>query len=294
MRSALLGGAAALVLLAGCGGSSSAEDPAAGGDGAGGARDGLTVVTTSHPLEYVASTVAGDRAAVSNLVAPGADSHDAEISTRQLADVTGADVVVHLSGLQPAVDDALSTRPPAHLVDAARYADDERDPHFWLDPVRMADLGEDVAAELSEVDPDHAAAYAAGAGELRQRMEALDADYAGALAGCRDAALVTSHEAFGYLAGRYGLRQVGIAGIDPSVEPSPARIRDVLEVARENAVTTIFFESTANPAVAEKLAAELGVRTAVLHPVERVDADEDYLGLMRENLDALRSGLACS
>ncbi|WP_432560808.1 metal ABC transporter solute-binding protein, Zn/Mn family [Kineococcus sp. SYSU DK003] len=283
MRSALVGAAAALALLAGCG----SPDSAAGEQG------GLSVVTSSHPLEYVASAVAGERATVSNLVAPGADSHDAEISTRQLADVVDADVVVHLSGLQPAVDDALSTRPPDHLVDAAPYADDDDDPHFWLDPVRMADFGDDVAAELSAVDPDGEDAYTAGAADLRQRMQALDADYAEALAGCRDAALVTSHEAFGYLADRYGLRQIGIAGIDPTVEPTPARIRDVLQVARENAVTTIFFESTANPAVAEKLATELGVRTAVLHPVERVDDGDDYLSLMQENLEALRSGLNC-
>lgn len=283
MRSALLGAGAALALLAGCG------SPAAGGP-----DDGrLDVVTSSHPLEHVASVVAGDRAAVANLVAPGADSHDAEISTRQLADVTGADVVVHLSGLQPAVDAALSSRPPAHLVDAARYADDEDDPHFWLDPLRMADLGDDVAAELTEVDPAGRDAYRAGAAALRQQMTDLDADYAAALAPCRGAALVTSHEAFGYLADRYGLRQIGIAGIDPSVEPSPARVRDVLAVARENSVRTVYFEATANPAVAEKLAGELGVRTSVLHPVERVDDGEDYLSLMRQNLTALRDGLTC-
>lgn len=281
--------ASALVLLAGCG----ASTAAGGGTGATTGEDGLSVVTSSHPLEYVAAAVAGDRAEVDNLIAPGADSHDAEISTRQLADVVAADVVVHLSGLQPAVDAALESRPPEHLVDAVAYADDEDDPHFWLDPTRLAALGHDVAAELSEVDPGGAADYEAGARALDAELGRLDADYTAALAGCRDAALVTSHEAFGYLADRYGLRQIGIAGIDPTVEPSPARIRDVLEVARDNGVRTIFFEATANPAVAEKLASELGVTTAVLHPVERVDAGDDYLGLMRENLAALQAGLTC-
>jgi zinc transport system substrate-binding protein len=271
-----------LVLLAGCGSSA-----------AGGEDDGVHVVTTSHPLEFTAAAVAGDRATVSSILAAGADSHGTEISTRQVVELTEADVVVHLSGLQPAVDDALTTRPPEHLVDAVTYADDENDPHFWLDPSRMAALGQDVAAELTAVDPDGADAYAAGATSFAAEMDQLDADYATALQGCQDAALVTSHEAFGYLADRYGLRQIGIAGIDPEVEPSPARIRDVMEVARENAVTTIFFEGTANPAVSEKLAADLGVRTAVLHPVEQVDEGTDYLSLMRENLEALRTGLNC-
>jgi zinc transport system substrate-binding protein len=272
----------AFSVLAGCGtGSAAGED------------EGLSVVTSSHPLEFVAAAVAGDRATVSNLVAPGADSHDADVSTRQLADVVDADVVVHLSAMQPAVDDVLATHPPAHLVDATRYADLENDPHFWLDPTRLARVGQDVAAELSEVDPGGTAEYRAGAEALGNRLDELDARYAATLAGCAGAALVTSHEAFGYLAQRYGLRQIGIAGVDPTVEPSPARLRDVIDVVRENPVTTIFFESTANPAVAELLAADLGVRTAVLHPVERVDADEDYLSLMEDNLEALSSGLVC-
>ncbi|WP_380170541.1 metal ABC transporter substrate-binding protein [Kineococcus sp. DHX-1] len=285
MRSApLAGGALTLVLLAGCG----SPDPQTGGE------DGVSVVTTSHPLQFTAEAVAGDRAAVTSVLAAGDDSHGTEVSTRQVAEMVDADVVVHLSGLQPAIDDALDARPPQHLVDAARYADDDRDPHFWLDPLRMASLGRDVAGELAEVDPDGAAEYRAGADRFAGEMERLDAHYASALAGCRDAALVTSHEAFGYLAQRYGLRQIGIAGVDPEVEPSPARVRDVMEVARENSVTTVFFEETANPAVADKLARDLGVRTAVLHPVERVAEGQDYLSLMRENLEALRTGLNCS
>ncbi|RFU21261.1 metal ABC transporter solute-binding protein, Zn/Mn family [Geodermatophilus marinus] len=103
----------------------------------------------------------------------------------------------------------------------------------------------------------------------------------------------TAHEAFGYLAERYGLRQIGIAGVDPGVEPTPARLREAVGVVREAGVRTVFFETATAPAVARTLAEETGAGTDVLHPVEQVAAGEDYLGLMRENLDALRRGLAC-
>ncbi|NAZ74208.1 zinc ABC transporter solute-binding protein [Kineococcus sp. T13] len=287
MRLRALAGALACcgLALCGCGGG---EDPAAAGDG------GLGVVTTSYPLQYLAEQVGGERARVENLIAPGADAHDADVSPRQLAQVVDADVVVHLSGLQPAVDDVLGTRPPEHLVDAAAVADLDRDPHFWLDPLRMAQVGRDVAAELGEVDPDGAAAYEESAERLAADLQALDGEFEQALAGCAGATLVTSHEAFAYLAERHDLRQVGIAGIDPGVEPSPARVRDVLGVVREGGVSTIFFEATANPAVAELLAEELGVATAVLHPIERVAEDQTYPQLMRENLAALRAGLPCA
>jgi len=273
---------AASAVLVACADGPAAEDAA-----------GPTVLTSSYPLEFVAREVAGDRAQVSNLTPPGADSHGLELSPQQVGSLGEADLVVHLSGLQPAVDAALDQQAPGHVVDAAPLADLRGDPHIWLDPRRMAELGHDVAAALTQVDPSGAAEYEAAAGRLEDSLTALDAEYAQALEPCRGATLVTSHEAFGYLAERYGLRQVGIAGIDPHVEPSPARVRDVVDVVRGRGVRTVFFEATTSPAVAETLAADLGTATAVLHPVERVAPGQDYPGLMRENLAALRAGLTC-
>ena len=280
-RRALLAAAAACALSA-CGGA------APGADGP------LRVVTTSYPLEFVAREVAGDRAAVSNLVPPGAASHGLEPGPQQVGELAGADVVVHLSGMQHGVDEALQQQRPQHLVDAARAADLPGDPHFWLDPLRLASVADDVADELAAVDPAGAADYAGAAQRLRAELEELDGEYAAALAGCAGATLVTAHEAFAYLADRHGLEQVGISGLDPHVEPPPSRVRDVVDVVRERGVRTIFFEATANPAVAETLAADLGVTTAVLHPVERVQRGQDYPTLMRENLRALRTGLDCT
>lgn len=271
-----------LVTLTGCSGTQAPEGP-----------ETLTVLTSSYPLQFVATEIAGDRAQVSNLTPPGADSHGLELTAQQVGGLGEADVVVHLSGLQPAVDEALSLQSPDHVVDAEPLADLTGDPHFWLDPQRMAALGHDVAAELSEVDPGQAGGYEAAAGRLEQTLTSLDAEYEQALAPCRGATLVTSHEAFGYLADRHGLQQVGIAGIDPHVEPTPARVRDVVDVVQGRGVRTVFFEATTSPAVARTFAEDLGAGTSVLHPIERVEDGQDYLGLMRENLGALRAGLAC-
>ena len=277
---------ALVTALPGCsaGGQAQARDAGA---------DGLEVVTSSYPLEFVAAAVAGDRARVSNLTPPGADSHGLELSPQQVGRLGEADVVVHLSGLQPAVDEALDQQAPERVVDAAALADLDGDPHFWLDPRRLARLGHDVADELADLDPAGADGYATAAERLETDLSALDAEYRTALAGCRGAVLVTSHEAFGYLAAEHGLEQVGIAGIDPHVEPSPARVREAVDVVEDRGVRTVFFEASTSPAVAETFAADLGVGTAVLHPIERVTPGQDYLGLMRDNLEALRTGLAC-
>lgn len=277
--------------------------PAAAGD------DGrLDVVASFYPLQYVAQQVGGEHVEVASLVPPGGEPHDLELSPRKVQDIGDADVVVHLPGLQPAADEALAARPPEHVVDAAEGAglgadgSGARDLHFWLDPTLLAAVGAQVADVLAEADPEHADDYAAAADRLTGELAALDTELADGLRACAGATLVTSHEAFGYLADRYGLVQVGIAGLDPEVEPSPARLRDVRDVVEDAGVRTLFFERSAGSELATVLADELGVGTAVLDPLETQpaavpdgapDESAEYPAVMRRNLEALRSGLTC-
>lgn len=266
--------------------------------------DGLQVYVSFAPLAYLAERIGGDLVEVVNLTPPGADPHAAELSPAAVADLAEADLLVYVSGLQASVDAAVAAAPPHHLVDTLEAATTEvageadppnphRDPHFWLDPVRFGIAGEQVAEALAEIDPAHADRYRSTAAEVVADLADLDADYAARLAPCAGAGLVTSHEAFGYLAARYGLQQTGITGIDPEVEPSPARLREVRSIIEETGVRTLFLETAADPAVAQTLAEDLGVTLDVLDPMER-PSDPDYLTVMRDNLAALERGLVCT
>ena len=156
-------------------------------------------------------------------------------------------------------------------------------------------MADDVAAQLGEIDPDHAAEYEANARSFAQAMTDLDDEYAAGLATCESRTIVTTHEAFSYLADRYDLEQVGISGIDPEGEPSPARLAEVGDVVRDEGVTTIFFETLASPKVAQTLADELGVGTAVLDPLEGLTDDtQDYASVAKTNLETLRTALSCA
>ena len=284
---------------------------------ASGADDGtVDVMASFYPLQFVAEQVGGDRVTVRSLTPPGAEPHDVELSPAQVSRIDTADLVVYLSGFQAAVDDAIAQTSPAHVVDAAsdttlmppeEHHDDETeaehedhehgdlDPHFWLDPSRMPSVVQDVADTLTEIDPDGAETFAANAAALTQRFEDLDAAYATGLAQCDSRTFVTTHEAFGYLADRYDLEQVGISGVDPEAEPSPARLAAVEKIVRDEGVTTIFFETLVSPKVAQTLAADLGVDTAVLDPIEGLaDPDSDYFSIAEANLTALRVALSCS
>ncbi len=266
-------------------------------------NDDLAVWVSFAPLQYLVEQVGGGEVAVTNLTPDGADPHSVEMSPARVAGLAEADLVVYVGGLLPAADQAIEQTGPDAVVDVLEVAtveldqpapppDPGRDPHFWLDPVRFGLAAEMVADALAEVDPAHADDFRSRADALGAELETLDVDYRTQLADCQGATLVTSHEAFGYLAARYGLQQQGISGIDPEVEPSPARVREVGEIVQGTGVRTIFFEHAADESVARRLADDLGVETAVLDPMER-PSDPDYLVVMRANLAALVAGLAC-
>lgn len=173
------------------------------------------------------------------------------------------------------------------------------DPHFWLDPTRLALLAPAVAETLAAADPAGADEYRSRADTLVHELTELDTTFTAGLASCTHRTLVTSHAAFGHLALRYDLDQVSVAGLDPDTEPSPRRIREVADLVREAGVRTIFFESAATAKDADVLAEDAGVTTAALSPLEsltreQAEAGDDYLTIMTANLAALQTGLDCA
>jgi len=175
------------------------------------------------------------------------------------------------------------------------HSDEGQDLHFWLDPERLAHTAHAVAEELAEADPANAAEYEANAEALSGKLTALDKDFSQGLETCKTRTIVVSHEAYGYLAAKYNLNQAGLAGLAPETEPSPARLAEIGQVVKDQGVGTIFTETLVNPKVAETLAADLNVKTAVLDPLEGLtDNSSDYEKVMRSNLDALRTALDCA
>ncbi|WP_018216586.1 metal ABC transporter solute-binding protein, Zn/Mn family [Salinispora vitiensis] len=325
----------------------------------------VEVVTAFYPLQFLTQQIGGDAVTVSNLVKPGAEPHDVELSPSQVGDVAGAELIVYLKGFQPQVDDAVQQNAADRAFDVATVEplldatadghdhdhgnegegeaghedehghegegeaghedehghegegeaghEDEggaetpadpdhaadaggKDPHLWLDPTRLATVGDQLADRLAQADPEHADDYTARASDLRNQLEQLDAEFTAGLETCQRREIVVSHTAFGYLTTRYQLEQIGITGLSPEHEPSPQRLAEVIEEAKEHQATTIFFETLVSPKVAETIAAQVGAETAVLDPLEGLTADNngDYFSVMRANLAALRTALDCA
>ncbi len=282
----------------------------------------LKVYTTIYPLYDFTVKVGGDKVDVRNLVPPGAEPHEWEPAPRQLADVLDGDVFIYCgAGLEPWIDKALKNINHSNLVvsDASasielretsdnednhehgnenkdKYRAERVDPHIWLDPLMAKQIVDNIKEGLAEADPDNRDYYEANATEYKAELDLLHNDYLNSLENAPRKSFVTSHAAFGYLANRYGLKQISIRGISPEVEPTPSRIAEIIKLVKEENINCIFFESMVNPKVSEVIAAEVGAEVMVLNPLgtltqNEINAGKNYLSVMRENLANLKIAL---
>jgi len=265
-------------LLAGCG------TPLASGPN--------VVVASFYPLAFAAREIAPPSDTIENLTPPGAEPHDLEVSPADATAIRNAGLVLLLGqGFQPQLEQAAGSGDNVlHLLDTPGLElHPNGDPHVWLDPVRYEKIVTRIGQALGR-EPE--------ASRLVDRLRILDDEYRAGLADCERHEIVTSHEAFAYLAQRYGLEQIAITGLSPEAEPEPADLARVIQVVKNRGVTTIFYETLVSPRIADTVARETGAKTAVLDPIEgltpaEIAQGEDYFTRMRANLHALEEGLGC-
>jgi zinc transport system substrate-binding protein len=270
-----------------------------------------TVVTGFYPLYFIADRVAGRYNDVIDLTPPGVEPHEYELTVRQVAEIDLAKVGFYEHGVAPSIDQAMANDSPDHALDVTsvvplagpvagsgvEHTSDDKDPHFWQDPTLMAEATRAFASTMASADPAHAAYYRAQGARLVRDLQRLDAAYAKTLGSCRIDTLVVSHDAFEYLARRYGVDVVPIAGLEPDAEPSLQRLHDLENLIRDRGVTTVFFETLASPDLARSLASDIGITSAVLDPIEGLtsaDPHATYLTLMRQNLAAIAKAGDCT
>jgi zinc transport system substrate-binding protein len=269
-----------------------------------------SAVASFYPLAFAAERVAGPGWDVVDLTPPGAEAHDVELSIESRAAIEDAEVAVYLGdlGFQPQVEAAIEEA-NGEIVAAAdglelmaghaeegEPAEEEPalDPHVWLDPIAFAEIADRVAEGFAAAHPEGAAGYRNRAEALRTDLQGIDDLYRSSLEGCRFDTLVTSHEAFGYLAARYGIEQVGLAGIEPEGEATAGRLGEAADLLAEGRAGAVFYEAGGEAQrVAETVADDAGVPALPLATLESEPADGDYLSVMESNLESLQRGLGC-
>ena len=254
-----------------------------------------TIYASLYPLQYVAQRIAGDHFEVVNLTKPGQEPHDTELSLRRTAELSEAALVVYDKGLAGAIDDGVAAADPDHVVDARALSHSgEDDPHVWLSPDNMATIGRAIEQQLAEIDPARKADYEKNLRSLESDLMGLTADYRSGLEECAITTVVVSHDAYRNLPTPFTWAPIN--GLSPEAEPSPAHIAELRQLIERTHITTVFSEELASPEMALSLAADLGLRTEVLDPIEGLSektSSEDYLSLMRQNLTKLQEANQC-
>lgn len=290
--------------------------------------DEISVVASFYPLAYVTEAIVQDLASVTTIASGSSEPHDFELSPSDVAKIVSSDFAIYIPEFMPSFDAALNDLSSEQIIDATNgitllesdqdehgheeddddehgdeengheedddHAHEDGDPHVWLNPLNMIIVAKQIAASLTRAYPELAVELNSNLANFETQMIELDNSYQTALAECEIKTLLVSHEAFGYLVDQYGFTQLGVSGISPEAEPSPARLAEVAKVAKEIGATTIYYETKVDPSVANALAAEISIVTAVLDPIETKPEMGDYLYAMEQNLEALVQGQICT
>lgn len=283
----------------------------------------ISITASFYPLAEMARNVAGDHADVITITPAGSDPHEYEPSPRDIAAVTESDLFIFNGAGQDPWAEKLELENTAIIHMSENFTlmegedheheeegedheheeeeedhEHEFDPHIWLDPTNAAKEVQVIANKLVEIDPENAAAYEANATAYQQELMQLDQEYQETLSSCQKDSIITAHAAFGYMAARYGFNQIAIAGLSPEQEPSARKLAEVADLAEDEGIQYIFFETLTSPRISETLAQEVGAQTLLLDPIEgltqeQVTAGENYVTVMRSNLNNLATALEC-
>lgn len=260
----------------------------------------ISVATTYYPLYDFAKNIAGDRAKVTNVTPSGVEPHDYEPSPRDVAGLHDSDVFVFNGAKMETWVPKFVESYKKQAVNSSKGISliDNSDPHFWLDPVLAQTIVKNIQAGLSAASPKDSEYFNSNAQKYLSKLKQLDDEYKSGLKVCKQRTIVTSHEAFSYLAKRYDINALSIAGISPEEEPSVKKLAELSDLVRSSGIKYVFFESLVSPKLAETVARESGAKTAVFDPIEGLSQEDisegkDYISIQRDNLAALRIAMDC-
>lgn len=305
--SLLIASLAILFIMVGCGNQEATKDSTK-----------LQIVTSFYPMYDFTQNVAGDNAEVSVLMKAGTEPHDYEPSAKDIAKIADSDVFVYNSKeMETWVSSVLTNidTKKTVVVDASQgidllegnHSDDEteaeheghfhaHDPHIWLDPVLAQKQVDTIKEGIIKADTKNKETYEKNALAYKEKLAALNEKFEMGLKNAENRTFVTQHAAFAYLANRYDLEQVAIAGLSPDQEPSPAKLAELNDFIKENNIKIIYFAETASPKIAKTVANETGAKLEVLSPIEGITQEEqekgvDYIKVMEKNLEALEKAI---
>lgn len=290
----------------------------------------LTIYTSIYPLKDFTEKIGGDFVHVESIIPAGADSHTYEPISKEIIEIAKADAFIYngfgIEAFAETIKDAIGNE-SIYIVEASRGVetiehnheehdhgeaneddenreDDEHkeqehshnhgdtDPHIWLDPYRAITLAENIKEALIELKPEEKDTFEQNYETLKANLEELDSQFHTLVNSKHNPEMIVSHAAYGYWEESYGIKQIPIAGLSPSEEPSQSELKELVQLAKEHDISYIIFEYNVTPSVTEIIREEINAEAMYLHNLETLTSDdieneEDYFSLMKANLETL-------
>jgi zinc transport system substrate-binding protein len=277
-----------------------------------------TIAASTFSLYDIAKNIASDTAETFMILPFGVDAHSYEPTPKQMAKILKSDLVLYSgAGLEPWIKGFTFKN---RSIDISRHVklrelgkdddhddhddyhhhhlNDKTDPHYWQDPHNMILAVEKITQELIALFPGNKELYIANRDGYVAMLKSLDEDYKRELFRCELDTIIVNHNAFSYLANRYGFHTEALSGLSPEAEPSAKNMIKLIKLIEEHKIETIFFEKFANEKTIKSIAREAKVSYDVLQPLGNITADEaqeklGYEDIMRRNLQKISKALKC-
>ena len=254
----------------------------------------IQVYASIYPIYDFAKKIGGEKADVYNMTSAGAEPHDFEITSKDMANLTKANLFIYNGGgMEHWVDTVKDSIKDIKYVEASSgIINEEADPHFWLSPIKAKKQMENIKNAFMEADSANADYYNSNYNIYAIRLDELDNTFRNYLSNVKNTNLVVTHPAFGHFCKEYSLNQVAIA----RDEADPKSMSETISFIKNNNIKAIFYEDFSSSRLVDSIAKESGAKIYTLNPIESlseeyINAGEDYFSVMEKNFLSLTNGL---
>ena len=287
----------------------------------------ITVTTTIYPLYSIAKEVGGDKIKLQNLIPFGVEAHGFDPTPADMAKLSKSDIFITSSdSMEPWKDKIVKSLKIEQKVfdmsehvklrniqeeehdhhedkhhkhnDKHEHEHEGFDPHYWVSLNNYILMTEAITKLFIEKDSANKDFYIQNSNNYLEKVKALKEKFDSSMATCTNKKILVNHDAFGYFADDYGVKQYSISGMSPEDKPSAKQISELITLVKNEKINTVFFEEFASPKVAQTIAKATNVKIDTLRPAENISKEENkkgfgYLQIMEENLEKLKFAMDC-
>ena len=254
----------------------------------------LQIYTSIYPIYDFTKKIGGEKIAVYNMTKAGAEPHDFEITSKDMANLSKADLFIYNGGGMEHWVDSVKNALNIKYVDSSSNINNQNnlDPHFWLSPKNAKIQMENIKNGLIEIDSENKNYYESNYNLYASRLDKFDNKIKNSLSNIKNRNLVLTHPAFGHFCKEYSLTQIAIA----RDEADPKAMAEIITFIKNNDIKAIFYEEFSSSKLADSIAKETQIKILTLNPIEslsekNIEAGEDYFSIMEKNLISLLDGL---